>query len=264
MGAITQVLVQFVFRLSCGLAISMGVTSSRLVTSGYFRVHLWVLMGANTFAALAAYSARTQLDTPLLTWKWQFGFAVALALASYLAAVIWLYERKQAGTAALALIGIVALAAALTATPWPTESSGLATVLGVCDVVTGALLLGATMAAMFLGHWYLNTPSMELVPLQRLVILMAVAVVARALLAMTGLVLHWQASDPLQMTFWLFVTFRWLAGILGPLILSRMVWITLKIPNTQSATGLLYAGVILVFLGELVSQLLSGDALFPV
>lgn len=221
-------------------------------------------MGVNTFAALAAYSASRQLDTELVTWKWQFGFAVTLALSSYMAAVIWLYERKKAGSLSLAFIGVTALGAALIATPWPADVSLLAAVLGVLDIVTGGLLLGSTMAAMFLGHWYLNTPTMQLVPLQRLVILMGVAVVARALLATTGLVLHWQASPPLQMTFWLFVAFRWLAGILGPLLMARMAWIILKIPNTQSATGILYAGVILVFLGELVSQLLSGDALYPV
>ena len=30
----------------------MGVTSSQAVSSGFFRVHLWVLMGLNTMAAL--------------------------------------------------------------------------------------------------------------------------------------------------------------------------------------------------------------------
>jgi len=42
-----------------------------------------------------------------------------------------------------------------------------------------------------------------------------------------------------------------------------MTWYTLKVPNTQSATGILYAGVILAFLGELTSLLLSVDYLYP-
>ena len=29
------------------------------------------------------------------------------------------------------------------------------------------LALGVTLAAMLLGHWYLNTPTMELLPLRR-------------------------------------------------------------------------------------------------
>ena len=36
-----------------------------------------------------------------------------------------------------------------------------------------------------------------------------------------------------------------------------MSWQTLKIPNTQSATGILYVAVITTFLGELTAQLLS-------
>jgi hypothetical protein len=43
-----------------------------------------------------------------------------------------------------------------------------------------------------------------------------------------------------------------------------MAWETLRIPNTQSATGVLYAGVILAFIGELTAQLLSAGRLFPV
>ena len=51
-----QLLIQFVFRLTFGIALAMGVTPSRYVTSGFYRVHLWVLMGLNTLAALAVYS----------------------------------------------------------------------------------------------------------------------------------------------------------------------------------------------------------------
>ena len=41
-----------------------------------------------------------------------------------------------------------------------------------------------------------------------------------------------------------------------------MSWQTLKIPNTQSATGILYVAVITTFLGELTSLLLSAARLF--
>jgi hypothetical protein len=62
----------------------------------------------------------------------------------------------------------------------------------------------------------------------------------------------------------MFLALRWLAGILGVLMMAIMTWQTLKIPNTQSATGILYAGVILAFIGELVSQLLSAQSTYPV
>ena len=42
-----------------------------------------------------------------------------------------------------------------------------------------------------------------------------------------------------------------------------MAWQTLKIPNTQSATGILYVAVIGVFVGELTGLLLSAESAFP-
>jgi hypothetical protein len=52
------VLTQFVLRLSFGLAFSMGLTSSRQVTSGYFRNHAYVLLGLNVLATLVAFADR--------------------------------------------------------------------------------------------------------------------------------------------------------------------------------------------------------------
>jgi hypothetical protein len=63
---------------------------------------------------------------------------------------------------------------------------------------------------------------------------------------------------------WLMVGLRWAAGIVGVAILTWMAWQTLKIPNTQSATGILYVAVITVFIGELCGLLLSAETPFPV
>jgi hypothetical protein len=63
--------------------------------------------------------------------------------------------------------------------------------------------------------------------------------------------------------WWLFLALRWLFGLLGPLALFWMAWRTLNIPNTQSATGILYVAVIGVFVGETMSLLLSAESLYP-
>ena len=62
---------------------------------------------------------------------------------------------------------------------------------------------------------------------------------------------------------WLFLALRWLFGLVGRACWRFMAWQTLKIPNTQSATGILYVAVIGVFVGELASLLLSAEALYP-
>jgi hypothetical protein len=113
---------------------------------------------------------------------------------------------------------------------------------------------------MFLGHWYLNTPTMELEPLRKLIVLMAIAVALRAVVCGVGLALQLNGltTTELLMTF-----LRWASGIFGVIVLAVMTWQTLKIPNTQSATGILYVAVIATFLGELTAQLLSASTAYP-
>jgi hypothetical protein len=136
------------------------------------------------------------------------------------------------------------------------------------DRLTSGLVIGLVTTAMLLGHWYLNTPTMKLGPLKRLLLLIFIAVLLRICVCGPGVWLT--ATTRLSQigfsptTFGLFVSLRWLSGLIGVLVLTWLAWQTLKIPNTQSATGILYAAVILAFIGELTSQLLSAEALYPV
>jgi hypothetical protein len=255
-----QVLTQFVLRLSFGLAVGMAVTSPRQVTSGYFRNHAYVLLGLNVLATLAAIASKGQLSI----WPPFVG-----AIVSYLCSAVWLYEKPRWGIGLLFVVAVVSLIGAWLARPVAmdstTEAIGTANsarVLWLLDPLTGGLVLGSTIAAMFLGHWYLNTPTMELAPLRKLILLMAIGIASRALVCGIGLALEWQATG-LNTSQLLLVGLRWTSGIAGAAALASMAWQTLKIPNTQSATGILYVAVIATFLGELTSQLLSAGTTFP-
>jgi hypothetical protein len=74
----------------------------------------------------------------------------------------------------------------------------------------------------------------------------------------------WHVGPTLVGLDWTLLAMRWLAGLIGPLVIAWMAWQTLKIPNTQSATGILYVGVIFVFLGELAALVLSGKLGHPI
>ncbi len=251
------ILSQFLLRAAFGLALAMFLTSPRQVTSGYFRNHLYVLLGMSVLALLAAAAIPEQMVA------WIAGSAAGL---SYAGAVAWLYENPRAGRALLGLVAMAALGGAWIAAPqlreWISSHGELSasTALRIADAPTAGLLIGATLAAMFLGHWYLNTPTMELAPLRKLVLLVLGAVVARAAVCGAGLTLQAISGPSPQ---WTFVALRWLSGLIGLFVLGIMTWQTLKIPNTQSATGILYVAVIGVFLGELTSQLLSVATAFP-
>jgi hypothetical protein len=248
-------LTQFLFRASFGLALSMALTSPRQVTSGYFRNHLYVLLGLNVLAASVAFSAPSQF-----AW-WP---PLTAAIISYVGAVCWLYEKPRPGIIALALVAGTTLIGAWLATDWSRYTTGAGRVLEALDPLTSGLLLGSTLAAMFLGHWYLNTPTMVMAPLERLIVLMAGALLLRAVVCAVGLAFQVVDGGPLSSSSWLFILLRWLAGLLGAAGLTWMTWKTLRIPNTQSATGILYVAVLATFLGELTAMLLSTDTSYPI
>ncbi|MGD9724182.1 MAG: hypothetical protein AB7O59_23160 [Pirellulales bacterium] len=243
------ILTQFVLRLSFGLALGMALTNPRQVTSGYYRNHLYVLLGLTVLATLVAFGARDQfaLAPPL-----------AAATVSYVGSVAWLYEKPRAGVVLLWLVAGLTLWGAWADTQFDSAASPAALALAWLDPPTSGLVLGLTMAAMFLGHWYLNSPTMALGPLQRLVVLMAAAIVQRMVVEAGRLTLILSAGTPTTEDC-LFLALRWLSGLLGALGLAGMTWQTLKIPNTQSATGILYVAVIVTFLGELIALLMAAQ-----
>ena len=105
------ILTQFVLRLSFGLALAMGLTSPRKVTSGYFRNHSYVLMGLAVLATLAAMVDRQHL----LLWPPLLGAAL-----SYVSVVAWLYEKPRVGSAMLFAVALTSLIGACSAQRLPT------------------------------------------------------------------------------------------------------------------------------------------------
>lgn len=284
-----QLLIQFLLRLSFGLAAGMAITSSKQVTSGYFRNHLYVTLGLSTLAAITSYSVAPEV----------FWYATGAAVASYLGAVCWLYERHNTGKVFLLLVILSSLTGSIiqqeaaidlkeTETgSWSNYFPGIeqdqvitaeqskkmeqqarflgysADFLGIASMTSSGLLLGMTMAAMLLGHWYLNTPTMELAPLRRLIIALELAVAFQMMVSALGLWGELEYANEIPTQWWLFLLLRWSFGLVGVAVLAWMAWETLKIPNTQSATGILYVAVIGTFVGETMSLLLSAESLFP-
>jgi hypothetical protein len=254
-NALWPTLTDFLLRLSCGLAVAMLLTPAKWVNGGFFRVHLWVLMGLGTFASLAIYSQPAAYGS----WSILLGCTIAAGVLSYAGAVVWMYDARTAGKTLLALVAALFGVSALL---FPSANNRW---LWWLDFPSGALVLGSFMAAMLLGHWYLNHPGMKLEPIKLLVRLCAASLAARAVVAALAVV---QLANlemlPETTVGWSFLAFRWLAGIVGPAVMAWLTWETLKVPNTQSATGILYAAVTLTFLGELTAQLLSRGLPVPV
>jgi hypothetical protein len=112
-----------------------------------------------------------------------------------------------------------------------------------------------------LGHWYLTAPTMSIKPLSTLTLLFGGAVGLRLLLS--GLSWGLFAAEISGSTHWTWFALRWVAGIAGSAAVFVMTWKILKFRNTQSATGVLFVGVILTFLGELSALLLYRGLKLP-
>ncbi len=260
---LSTLLVHFLLRLSFGLTAAMFVTSFGPVTAGFFRVHLWVAMGLNTLAALALSGNGSSASFV----PWTVPLVITAAVVSYVGSVIWLYERSAWGRWFLLLVcvfdGLAAyqitignVAVGIEPHDWRVAA----------NVLLGGLLLGFALASMLLGHWYLNTPSMQLTPLRRLLVALLVIALLRGLFDMlsifsvaTTVVSSAAHGATMPSSFWTVVSLRWLSGIVGTILLTTMSWLTLRIPNTQSATGILYVVVVFVFLGELSSFWLAAN-----
>jgi hypothetical protein len=258
MGQLWPTLVEFLFRLGTGLAATILIVSARQVNCGFFRIHSWILMGLATFASLVLYSQAKQYEYAGLA----IGLSITAAVVSYVAAVIWMYERRLTGKVALGIVMLLCVAADNLIHLRIDHSLSLSE---NADFATGSLILGSLLTAMLLGHWYLNFPGMKLEPLKVLVVVCAAAIAGRALFSAVGVTqLAMLGKLPESTIDWSFLVFRWLAGLVGPAVMAWLTWETLRIPNTQSATGILYAAITLTFLGELTAQLLSRGLPVPV
>src|SRR4051812_22309972 len=132
-----QLLAQFLLRLAFGLAVGMAITSSRKVTSGFFRNHLYVTLGLTTLAAMVLAKI-----SPVAMW-----LAVAAAVMSYVGSAAWLYEAKPLGKLALWLVAGCCLTAALLA-PTINGTTAHSPWWSSLSVPASGLVLGLAFASM--------------------------------------------------------------------------------------------------------------------
>jgi hypothetical protein len=260
-----KLLLDFLCRFGWGMAAGLVLTPPAIVPAGFFRVNLLVVLGLATAAALVARGSAGAS----LVWM----VAATAAVVAWLGSVAWLGERRRPGWWLCSATALLLAAATTMVTTLPgLEKSPAAAARPAArdaggDWVTGALPAGAALLsglvsglavhAMLLGHWYLNAPGMRVDALRRMIDLA---------LAAWGLQLAWSGASLATgglpdggATATALVSLRWLAGLVGLPILLVMARKTLEIPNTQSATGILYVACLAAILGELTAQLLQAS-----
>ena len=227
----------FVLQVAAGISAALLLVPPESVAGRFFRNKLLVVLGLVTVGFLLAGPSAASQPT-----GWPFrGMLLAAGVLAYIGSAVWLLERPLAGRfmliAVAALSGVAAAAARGGAWAWD-----------AAETASGGLALGMPIVAMLLGHWYLNAPGTPLGAIQRLTQAAGVVLAIRAAVVLIA----FATGSGTALPVWLAVTVRIGTGLLVPLGLTVMVWWTLKIPNTQSATGILYAMVVLVTIGEVL------------
>lgn len=248
---------QFALRLVCGMTLMWAAMPRSEVTSGFFRIQMLVVLGLSVLAALTFGQFIAPSNVAILNGTLAQSACAILAIVAFIGSMLWTLERRKAGSvltlvlAALAT-GVVILTTANADLLW--TFNGL---IGVLSELSTSLILGAAMVGMLLGHWYLTSPTMSIEPLYRLTWFLGIAGGLRLVLSAISLSVY--ISSMTTTTHWIWVALRWTAGIAGPLLVFVMVIKILKYRNTQAATGVLFVGVILTFIGEMTATLLHRE-----
>ncbi|MCA9086138.1 MAG: hypothetical protein KDA81_18900 [Planctomycetaceae bacterium] len=274
----------FVLKLAAGITFMWWLMPRRDVTDGFFRIQMRVVLGLSVLAALlltssttwaekavegviglhsSAASAEAGAEITGLSAKrvagWLRSLAVTSAVIAYFGSVFWALGRRLPGNICIHLLTLISVTwLSLHAGSVPGDVPRL---LQFLSAFSTAGVLGSVTIGMLLGHWYLTTPTMSIQPLYWF----NKAIVTSAVLRAVGS--GWAVMDAglatIDLTEQIWLGIRWIGGIAAPALAALMVWRILKHRNTQSATGVLFAALILVFMGEMAAALLEGDTQIP-
>jgi len=251
--SIKQVIFDFLFYLCGGTFISFGVLRQIQLGRSYFVYHG---VGAALITVLAYFFAgRSFLDAD--TSYWILATSVFMTLFS-----VTVGSRNRTPLASyflgvLSILGAIVLEVT-TLHPYPLH------IPMILNAGLSTLLLGFSMNAMLLGHWYLVQPKLSIKELKRVCLVLVLLIVLRFLFGTYTLVGLLYGKPEMEIYKYLFsatpgifVLMRWFWGLLGPLALAYPIWSTVKIRSTQSATGLLYVIVLFIVTGEILSLYLA-------
>ncbi len=142
-------------------------------------------------------------------------------------------------------------------------------------LLVGGILMGMCLVAMNVGHSYLSSVKLSMRPLRTTTLAIGSMLIFRLVLISIFIPVLVktvpQAATEVSKLFELqnvtllaIALVRVLFGVLGPLVLFYMTWETVKIKSNQSATGILYALLALVLVGEASAFYLTLTTSLPI
>jgi len=248
----------FLYLWAAGISGALTIVPPPDLGRRFFRFHAGLLLilvtaatavGRPLFSGPSGGTLGTLVD--LLAW---------VLVADVAAISMLVFSRTRPVVSMAFLLPVVtgamfATAVALSAAP---GRPGTAALLTLHFVSCGALL-GSVLVAMNLGHSYLQNAALSFDHLARLAKLFLGSAIAKSVVSLALLA-------PAAGRWWpqlldtfdgMLIGVRVVAGLAGPIVLAAMVLSCARSRANQSATGILYAAVVFVLVGEAISMYLT-------
>lgn len=256
----------FLYQLALGGLFAVAATPFQELERGFYKSTGGVLFVAAFLALLGKVElygptllATSDLSTAMdLVFHLVFVFSFGLYLFSLWGDRVLLRARTFAFSLLMGLAGLALSSHAFRQAPfWSVES-----LLFPLSFLLSALLLGGVTVGMLIGHWYLIDTGQSIEPFIRIFKFFVFCLIAQSayqialppLLFLVGSEEALSSLKRLWENHFILLSARVLVAQIGPLVLSVMIWRTLKIPHTMAATGLFYIALLGVFVGEILGK----------
>jgi hypothetical protein len=264
----------FLYSLCGGMLIITATARLQQIAWSFLRLIGFLCFGINCLVVFGSLSYGPGAAGTASEWALRLG--IATAVMSFVLVFSASLASSQPGAVRIiclvgGVMGVMASCLTIAARFGGSAGSPFALPLTLVGHVLGALLLGSVTVAWLLGHAYLTATKMTIAPLMHFsrMLLYAVGVRLVFLLVVVGLPLldvpiAGSPSSSALMGSWILLVMRVGVGLATVGVFAYMVYDCVRIRSTQSATGILYFGSVLVYVGELTSQYLSMQFSWPV
>jgi hypothetical protein len=264
----------FLILLAGGVMLAATISSPKQVTLQWLRLAGIIALA---LAALALFLFVRHEFSPQTTPAYrhrQLGLVIGLLVFILAQLAFVQLARPSAGRVLAALAWLLSILsgaglihdlmlAANTAVSFPPKPVSIALQSLTCAGI--AAVTGLALMDMLLGHAYLTASRMTIHPFARLNNALAIALALRAVsaVALAPLLQHFRPREMLWEIHGLFIATRYLVGLVIPAVFLYMARDCIKRRSTQSATGILYVTVVLLFIGEMISLYLLRETGLP-
>lgn len=254
------------YQVSLGGLFALAVTPFHELERGFYKstggvLFVFALLGLWGKADLfrRSFSAGIELGTGV---EMILHIIFVLCLALYLFSLWGERLLLRARTFSLSLLAGLAGLALISHSFHQAPFWSLETVLYPISFFLSSLLLGGVTVGMLLGHWYLIDTGQSIEPFIRIFKFFVTSLIAQTIfliflplwLYLMGDAKTIEGIQRLWENHRLLLFARVSIAQFGPLVLSYMIWRTLKIPHTMAATGLFYIALLGVFVGEILGK----------